>query len=127
MTKVLSIVSAGYRATVEEQDDTVLWFSHMCRKSDLDVSVLLCGTAVNYAVSGQDATGLGFGHATVDHPPALDDDLSALIADGAEVRYVSDDLTALGVSESRLIDGVTPVKRSELGGLFAEYDQVWHW
>lgn len=127
MTRVLSIVATGYRATIEEQDDTILWFTAMCGTAGLDVSVLLEGNAVNYAVAGQDASGLRFGTAEVEHPPALEEDLGDLIAKGIDVHYVSEDLGELGVSESRLIEGVKPVKRSELPGLFAEFDQVWRW
>lgn len=127
MTRVLSVVTEAYRATVEEQDDTVLWFTSMCGTAGLDVSVLLRESAVNYAVRGHDASGLRLGAAAVQHPPVLDADLADLVAKGVEVHYVREDLAERGIDEARLIDGVKPLKRGELSRLFANFDQVWHW
>jgi hypothetical protein len=126
-TRVLSIVGTAYRATVEEQDDTILWLTSMCSSAGLDVSLLLRDNAVNYGVRGQDASGLRFGSAEVANPPAVDRDLEDLIAKGVSVRYVAEDLTERGVDESRLVDGVKPITRTELPALFAQFDQVWNW
>jgi hypothetical protein len=128
MTKrVLSIVGAAYRGTVEEQDDTILWLMNMCSTAGLDVSVLLSGNAVNYAVRGQDASGLAFGDVTVAHPPALDNDLADLIAAGVPVHYVSDDVAERGLPEERLIAGVKPIASRDLPQLLAQADLVWRW
>jgi hypothetical protein len=128
MTKrVLSIVGAAYRGTVEEQDDTILWLMNMCSTAGLDVSVLLSGNAVNYAVRGQDASGLAFGDATVVNPPALDNDVADLVAAGVPVHYLTDDAAQRGIAEERLIAGLKPIRSQELPHLFAQADLVWRW
>ena len=127
MTRVLSIVATAYRATIEEQDDTILWLSSMCKGAGLDITVLLEGSAVNYAVCGQDASGLRFGAAEVVNPPSLDHDVAALVAAGVAVHYVRDDAAALGIAETPLVDGVQPIGRAELPTLLAGFDAVWRW
>ena len=125
--RILSIVGTAYRGTVEEQDDTVLWFTHMLKTGGLDMTVLLRSSAVNYAVRGQDASGLRFGEQPVEHPPALDGDLAALMDHGVPVLFIEDDARALGIANDRLIDGVEGVPMRDVAGLCHGFDQVWHW
>jgi hypothetical protein len=128
MTKrVLSILGTAYRGTVEEQDDTILWLMNMCSTAGLDVSVLLSGNAVNYAVRGQDASGLAFGDVTVANPPVLDNDVADLVAAGVPVYYVADDVAERGIPEERLIAGLKPTASREVPQLLAQADLVWRW
>lgn len=125
--RVLSIVESAYRATVEEQDDTIVWLNAMFANAGLDVDLLLRSQAVNYLVRGQDASDLAIGGAPLGNPPRLDEDVAALIEGGSRVFFVAEDAAELGISADRMIEGVRPVRSGELPGLFAEYDQVWHW
>ena len=126
-TKVLSIVETAYRATLEEQDDTVLWLNHMLANNGLDVTLLLRSNAVNEAVKGQDASGLKFGDVPLKHAPALDGDIADLIEKGVPVYYVKEDLEERGIPEGRLIDGLKSVSRKELPGMLDGFELVWHW
>ncbi|MDP9465407.1 MAG: DsrE family protein [Actinomycetota bacterium] len=125
--KVLSIIGTAYRATIEEQDDTVLWLTHMLKTAGLDIAVLLRANAVNYAVRGQDASGLQFGKLEVLHPPTLDADLAALLDHNVPVYYVADDALTRGIAATTVIDGVQPVPADDLPSLFERYEQVWLW
>src|SRR3546814_14322 len=125
--KVLQIIETAYRATIEEQDDTVVWITHAMKGAGGDLDVLLRGNAVNYGLRGQDAAGLAFGEWRQTQPPRLADDIAGLIAKGVDVYYVQDDAVARGISESALVENLKPIARSGLAGLFGTYDQVWHW
>jgi sulfur relay (sulfurtransferase) DsrF/TusC family protein len=127
MHKILNIVETAYRATLEEQDDTVLWLSQMLKNAGADVSVLLRANAVNYALKGQDASGLSFGKIKLAHPPEIDKDVSMLMEKGIPVYLVEEDARERGLSDDQLISGIKKMSRSRLPELLDRYDQIWHW
>ena len=125
--KILHVVESAYRATIEEQDDTVLWFTQAMKGAGADVSVLLRGNAVNYAVEGQDASGLAFGARKQTQPPKIDADVSKLSSKGVEIFYVEEDAKARGLRPTDLVGGPKSLSKNELAGLFARFDLVFHW
>jgi intracellular sulfur oxidation DsrE/DsrF family protein len=125
--KALNVVSTAYRATLEEQDDTVVWLMHSLRDAGADVSVLLRGNAVNYGVRNQDASGLSFGRERQTQPPEIVADLEKLIAKGVRVWVVGEDVAARGIERRELVDGLTVVAATDVPGLFGQFDRVWHW
>ncbi len=125
--KVLNIVEAAYRGTLEEQDDTIVWICHAMKGASADIDVLLRGNAVNYAVKAQDASGLCFGAARQTQPPQLANDLVKLKGKGAKIFVVDDAIRERGIEPGELIEGVDFVSRDKLAKLFGDYDQVWHW
>ena len=127
MSKILSIVESAYRGTIEEQDDTILWFSHAVKNAGANISVLLRGNAVNYAIKGQDASGLTFGNARQEHGPRIDRDLEAMIAKGIQVYMVQEDARDRGLLEADFVQGVERVSKKELPRMLDRYDQIWHW
>lgn len=88
--RYLAIVETAYRATLEEQDDPVLWLVQSLRGAGTEVDVLLRGSAVSYGVQAQDAAGLQFGERRQTQPPRLAHDVRALAAKGAQLFYVED-------------------------------------
>jgi intracellular sulfur oxidation DsrE/DsrF family protein len=127
MAKVLNIVSVAYRATLEEQDDTIVWLTHALKGAGADIDVLLRANAVNYPVRGQDASGLSFGGKEQTQPPQLANDVANLVGKGVRVLVCAEDLAERGLRPNELIDGVEMVGRGEIPALLGGYDHVWHW
>lgn len=127
MPKILNVVETAYRATIEEQDDTVLWLTHMLKNAGADISILLRANAVNYAVKGQDASGLSFGDAKMTHPPEIDKDVEKMVQKGVPVYLIEEDAKDRGLSDGDLISGIKKVKRQSIPELIDQHDQVWHW
>jgi len=125
--RALNIVSTAYRATLEEQDDTIIWLTHAMKDAGADLSVLLRGNAVNYAVVDQDASGLAFGADRQTQPPQLAEDLKKLLGKGVKVYVVSEDLAARGISREEIIGGLALLPRAELPKVLGEFDHVWTW
>ena len=125
--KTLQIVDTAYRATLEEQDDTILWLTHVLRGAGAELALLLRGNAVNYAVAAQQPVELAIGDWRQSHPPALASDLKGLRDKGVEVFAVKEDLEERGITEAQLIDSVALVTRKRLAGLVGGFDRVWHW
>lgn len=125
--KAINIIETAYRATIEEQDDTIVWVTHAMKGAGADLDVLLRGNAVNYGVSGQDASGLAFGSIKQSHPPRLDADVAKLIGKGVRVYVIKEDLAERGIDASSLVDGLTTVARAGVAELIGGYDYAWHW
>jgi hypothetical protein len=125
--KVLNIIECAYRATIEEQDDTIVWLTHAMKGAGADLSVLLRGNAVNYAVRGQNAAGLAFGDWRQTQPPRIADDIASLAAKGVAVYILAEDLVQRGLEGEDLVPGLERVTRDGLPALFAGHDQIWHW
>jgi sulfur relay protein TusB/DsrH len=124
--RILNIVEHAYRATLEEQDDTVLWLSRALRNAGADLSVVLRGNAVNYAVRHA-CPELKIGGATIKHPPRPDEDLAKLRAKGAQVYVIQEDLDDRGIGKERCVADAQPIRRAELVELMESHDRVWHW
>lgn len=125
--KVLQIVDNAYRATIEEQDDTVLWFTQVLRNNGAAVSVLLRGPAVSYVVAAQDAAGVAFGDWRQAQPPRIAAAVAALMASGVPVYVDEDDLDERGIGTEECIAGTTPVRSAKLAELLEGHDRVWQW
>jgi hypothetical protein len=125
--KVLAVVETAYRATLEEQDDPVLWLTLALKGAGANVHVLLRGAAVNYAVRGQDASGLAFGERAQTQPPRLERDLTSLTSKGAKIYVLKEDAATRGLRPDELAPGLELVGRDAIPGLFRQFDHIWHW
>jgi hypothetical protein len=125
--KTLNIVETAYRATLEEQDDTILWLSRSLQGAGAEVDVLLKGAAVSYAVTAQDASGLAFGSERQTQPPRLAVEIAKLVAGGATVYLVEEDLAERGIVGEELVAGVERIRVGAVAPLVAGYDRIWHW
>ena len=124
--RILNLVETAYRGTLEEQDDTVLWLSRALKGAGADLTIVLRGNAVNYAVR-QVCPPLAIGSAIIKHPARPNDDLTQLLAKGAKVYVIREDLAERGIGEDRCVAEAQPLARAEVVDLMESHDQVWHW
>lgn len=124
--KILNIVESAYRGTLEEQDDTILWLSRALRNAGAELTILLRGNAVNYAVK-QDCPTLTIGSVSINHPAKPTEDLAKLQEKGAKVYVVQEDVQERGIQESNCVSGLQFVPKKDIPGLMDSHDQIWHW
>ncbi|WP_114954375.1 hypothetical protein [Sphingosinicella terrae] len=125
--KVLNILSTGYRATLEEQDDTVLWISQAMKRAGAELDLLLRASTVNYVVEGQRVVPLSIGARSQRNAPDVHAQLRDLAGGGATIFLLREDLELYGLLDRPRLGEVRLIGAGGLPGLLSAYDQVWHW
>jgi sulfur relay (sulfurtransferase) DsrF/TusC family protein len=125
--RVLNIVETAYRATLEEQDDPVVWIIHAMRGAGAEHAIVLQGNAVNYAVIAQGVPPMMFGTKVQRHAPRIAEQVAKLVGKCVDVMVVEECLVERGIREEELMSGLTTVKQADLPRMMNGFDQVWHW
>ncbi len=123
----LQVIETAYRATVEEQDDTIVWLTHAMTGAGGRFGLLLGGNAVCYAARGQPGPALSIGDWRQSHARDLSADVAALAAKGVQIFAIEEDLEERGLLDAPLIEALEVVPRAGLPRLLDEYPRVWKW
>lgn len=125
--KVIQVTDQAFRTTTEEQDDTILWLTQSMRGAGGELTVLLAGHGVNYAVLSKTQPALVLGQWRQTQPAELPKDIDQLIESGVPVYIIEEDLADRGLQQKPIIQGVQTIARQNLPALYEQADQIWQW
>lgn len=124
--KILSVLSHTEYGNLEDSD-IGLFASAFAPVAGSLMTLLLTEDAVNYAVRGQDGTGIKIAGAAVQPGFLIETDLSSVQEAKIPVYAFKEDLEERGIPPSEVIQGVQLISRTGFGRLIDGFDTVWNW
>lgn len=123
---ILSVLSHTEYGNLEDSD-IGLFASAFAPVTGNKMTLLLSEDAVNYAVRGQDGTGIKIAGGTVQPGFLIETDLKSVQDSQIPLYALAEDVEERGIAQNELIGGVKLLKRSELGKFIDQFDTVWNW
>lgn len=124
--KILSILSHTEYGNLEDSD-IGLFASAFAPVAGQQMTLVLREDAVNYAVRGQDGTGIKIAGTPIQPGFLIETDLKSVNQSNIPVYVVREDLRERGIKPEEVIEGVKLMRRKELGKLVEQFDSVWNW
>ena len=124
--KILSVLAHTEYGNLEDSD-IGLFASAFSSVAGQPLTLLLREDAVNYAVRGQDGTGIKIAGAVVQPGFLIETDLASCKQSNIPVYAVREDLEQRGIKPNELIPGVQLISGNELGKFVDQFDTVWNW
>ena len=124
--KILSVLSHTEYGNLEDSD-IGLFASAFASVAGQSMTFLLREDAVNYAVRGQDGTGIKIAGALVQPGFLIETDLRSVQQSKIPVYAISEDVDERGLRKEDLIEGVQLLSGKELGKFVDQFDTVWNW
>jgi len=124
--KILSVLAHTEYGNLEDSD-IGLFASAFSSVAGQPLTLLLREDAVNYAVRGQDGTGIKIAGLTIQPGFLIETDLSSLKQSNIPVYAVSEDVEERGLKQGDLIAGVQFLSKKEMGKFVDQFDTVWNW
>jgi sulfur relay (sulfurtransferase) DsrF/TusC family protein len=124
--KILSVLSHTEYGNLEDSD-IGLFASAFAPVTGNEMAVLLTEDAVNYAVRGQDGTGIHIAGGTVQPGFLIETDIRSVQSSNIPVYAFREDLAERGIDERELVPGIKLMGRQELGRFVDRFDTVWNW
>ena len=124
--KILSVLSHTEYGNLEDSD-IGLFASAFAPATGTPMTLLLAEDAVNYAVRGQDGTGITIAGGTVQPGFLIETDLASVHQANIPLYAFREDLAQRGIAPGDLIGGVTLMSRNDFGRFIDQFDTVWNW
>ena len=123
---ILSVLSHTEYGNLEDSD-IGLFASAFAPATGNQMTILLSEDAVNYAVRGQDGTGIKIAGGTVQPGFLIETDLLSVQDSRIPVYALREDLAERGIAEGEIVKGVKLLNRNEYGKFIDQFDSVWNW